>query len=97
MPADHCPRRRRLEFLDFMNQVVAAHPDRDLHIIWDNLSTHKPKDDAWLRAPPRVTLHCTPTHASWLHPNRSLVQRVEPGGVGGGQLYQPRAVATGHG
>lgn len=50
-----------------MNQVVAAHPDRDLHIIWDNLSTHKPKDDAWRRAPPRVTLHCTPTHASWLH------------------------------
>jgi transposase len=65
--ADHYQRRRRVEFLDFMNQVVAAHPDRDLHIILDNLSTHKPKDDVWLRAHPRVTLHFTPTHASWLN------------------------------
>lgn len=65
--ADHYQRRRRVEFLDFMNQVVATHPDRDLHVILDNLSTHKPKDDAWLRAHPRVTLHFTPTHASWLN------------------------------
>ena len=65
--AGHYQRRRRVEFLDFMNQVVAAHPDRDLHVILDNLSTHKPKDDAWLRAHPRVTLHFTPTHASWLN------------------------------
>jgi len=65
--ASHYQRRRRVEFLDFMNQVVAAHPERDLHVILDNLSTHKPKDDAWLRAHPRVTLHFTPTHASWLN------------------------------
>ena len=64
---DHYARRRRVEFLDFMNQVVAAHPESDLHVILDNLSTHKPKDDAWLRAHPRVTLHFTPTHASWLN------------------------------
>jgi transposase len=64
--ASHYQRRRRVEFLDFMNQVVATHPDHDLHVILDNLSTHKPKDDAWLRAHPRVTLHFTPTHASWL-------------------------------
>ena len=64
---DHYARRRRVEFLDFMNQVVAAHPEGDLHVILDNLSTHKPKDDAWLRAHPRVTLHFTPTHASWLN------------------------------
>jgi transposase len=62
--ANHYQRRRRLEFL---NKVVAAHPDRDLHIILDNLSTHKPKDDAWLRAHTRVTLHFTPTHTSWLN------------------------------
>jgi len=64
---DHYTRRRRGEFLDFMNQVVAAHPEGDLHVILDNLSTHKPKDDAWLRAHPRVKLHFTPTHASWLN------------------------------
>ena len=65
--AGHYQRRRRVEFLDFMNQVVATHPEGDLHIILDNLSTHKPKDDAWLRAHPRVHLHYTPTHASWLN------------------------------
>ena len=65
--AGHYQRRRRVEFLDFMNQVVAAHPAGDLHVILDNLSTHKPKDDAWLRAHPRVKLHFTPTHASWLN------------------------------
>jgi transposase len=64
---DHYTRRRRVEFLDFMNQVVAAHPEGDLHVILDNLSTHKPRDDAWLRAHPRVHLHFTPTHASWLN------------------------------
>ena len=50
-----------------MNQVVAAHPEGDLHVILDNLSTHKPKDDAWLQAHPRVTLHFTPPHAAWLN------------------------------
>lgn len=65
--AGHYQRRRRVEFLDFMNQVVAAHPMGQLHVILDNLSTHKPKDDAWLRAHPRVKLHYTPTHASWLN------------------------------
>ena len=60
-------RRRRVEFLDFMNQVVAAHPVGGLPVILDNLSTHQPKDDAWLRAHPRVKLHSTPTRASWLN------------------------------
>ena len=31
--AKHTKRRRRLEFLDFMNEVVADHPDQQIHII----------------------------------------------------------------
>jgi transposase len=65
--AGHYRRRRRVEFLDFMNRVVAAHPGRELHVILDNLSTHKPKHDRWLARHPRVHLHFTPTHASWLN------------------------------
>ncbi len=65
--AGHYGRRRRLEFLDFMNRVVAAHPDRELHVILDNLSTHKPKRDRWGARHPHVHLHFTPTHASWLN------------------------------
>jgi len=65
--AGHYRRRRRLEFLDFMNRVVAAHPGRELHVILDNLSTHKPKHDRWLARHPQVHVHFTPTHASWLN------------------------------
>ena len=64
--ATHAKRRRRVEFLDFMDQVVAAYPDQDLHVILDNLNTHK-NNDAWLQAHPRVAFHFTPTRASWLN------------------------------
>lgn len=63
----HYPRRRRREFLDFMNQVVAQYSDTQLHIIIDNLNTHKPKHDRWLAKHPQVHFHYTPTHASWLN------------------------------
>jgi transposase len=63
----HYRRKRRLEFLDFMNRVVAQHPDRELHVVLDNLSTHKPKHDRWLARHPLVHFHYTPTHASWLN------------------------------
>lgn len=63
----HYQRKRRREFLDFMNRVVAQYPDMELHFILDNLSTHKPKHDRWLQQHPLVHLHYTPTHASWLN------------------------------
>ncbi|MBI4310542.1 MAG: hypothetical protein HY681_02080 [Chloroflexi bacterium] len=43
-----------------MNQVVARHPDMELHVVLDNLSTHTPKRDRWLARYPRVTFHYTP-------------------------------------
>ena len=63
----HYKRRRRIEFLDFMNKVVAAHPKREIHVVLDNLSTHKPKRDMWLKRHKNVHFHYTPTHASWLN------------------------------
>jgi len=63
----HYPRRRRREFLDFMNQVVAQYPETELHVILDNLNTHKPKHDRWLAKHFNVHFHYTPTHASWLN------------------------------
>src|SRR3979409_1558198 len=42
--ASHSKRRRRVEFLDFMNTVTAAFPNRKLHVILDNLNTHKKND-----------------------------------------------------
>lgn len=63
----HYKRRRRIEFLDFMNRVVAQHQGKEIHVILDNLSTHKPKRDMWLKRHPNVHFHYTPTHASWLN------------------------------
>jgi transposase len=63
----HYARRRRREFLDFMNELVATYPDQQLHVILDNLNTHKPKQDRWLRSHPNVHLHYTPTYSSWLN------------------------------
>ena len=63
----HKKRRRRIEFLDFMNDVVAAYPDTAIHVVLDNLKTHKPKNDRWLKRHPNVHFHFTPTRASWLN------------------------------
>jgi transposase len=65
--AGHYTRRRRREFLDFMNEIVAAYPNREIHVVLDNLNTHKPKDDRWLKLHPQVHLHFTPTYSSWLN------------------------------
>jgi transposase len=63
----HYKRRRRVEFLDFMNRLVAQHPGKELHVILDNLTSHKPKQDRWLKRHLNVHFHYTPTHASWLN------------------------------
>ena len=64
--ATHSKRRRRVEFLGFMDSLVAAFPDRELHVILDNLNTHK-KNERWLKRHPKVRFHFTPTRASWLN------------------------------
>ena len=63
----HKRHRRRVEFLDFMNEIVAAYPGTAIHVVLDNLNTHKPKKDRWLKRHPNVHFHFTPTRASWLN------------------------------
>jgi transposase len=63
----HYKRRRRVEFLDFMNTIVDRHPGKQIQVILDNLSTHKPKRDRWLARHPNVRFHFTPTYSSWLN------------------------------
>jgi transposase len=60
-------RKRRVEFLEFMNEVVSDLPaEREVHVILDNYCIHK-KNDGWLAAHPNVHFHYTPTSASWLN------------------------------
>ena len=62
------PRHRRQEFLAFLRQVARAYPEVDLHLVMDNYAAHKtPEVRAWLSANPRVRVHFTPTHASWMN------------------------------
>src|SRR6266478_5618916 len=71
--AAHKKRRRRIEFLDFMNDIVAAWPDTATHVVLDNLNTRKPRNDRWLTLHPNVTFHFTPTRASWAQSGGDLV------------------------
>ena len=70
-------RKRRQEFLQFMDQVARGRladwrvvaecsTDQELHAILDSYGTHK-KCDAWLLRHPKVRFHYTPTSASWLN------------------------------
>ena len=59
--------KKRADFQAFMDEVVTEQPaDRQIHVILDNLNTHKKNED-WLAAHPNVTFHFTPTSASWLN------------------------------
>jgi transposase len=62
----HYQHRKRREFLDFMNDVVAGY-DKEIFVVLDNLNTHKPKHDRWLQLHKNVHFFYTPTHASWLN------------------------------
>jgi transposase len=67
--ADACyPRHRNGEFLAFLKQVAKAHPRVQLHVVCDNYATHShPTVKAWLAKHPRITMHFTPTSASWMN------------------------------
>lgn len=59
--------KRRVEFLEFMEQLLADLPAHQaIHVILDNYCIHK-RNDPWLAAHPNVTFHFTPTSASWLN------------------------------
>ena len=69
-----CHRHHRsLDFLAFLDRIVPAFPpDLELHVILDNVSTHKtPLIRRSLVGHPRYHLHFTPTSASWIN----LVER----------------------
>jgi transposase len=75
------PRHRHTEFLAFLKQIDRAYPAEpcrpdgagsggagELHLVMDNYAAHKhPNVSAWLAAHPRIHVHFTPTHASWMN------------------------------
>jgi transposase len=65
-----CHRRHRaIEFRGFLDTIDAnVPPELDVHLVLDNLSTHKaPTVRRWLAKRPRFHLHFTPTSSSWIN------------------------------
>ena len=61
-------RHSNVEFLDFLQILDRTYASGELHLIVDNLSVHKHENvRKWLECHPRIRLHFTPTHASWLN------------------------------
>lgn len=61
-------RRTSVNFLRFLKDVVEAFPERELHMVLDNLNIHKNEAaQRWLKRHRRVHFHYTPTHASWVN------------------------------
>jgi transposase len=60
------------DLIVFMEALAVEYPTGDVHIVWDNLNTHKngPKD-RWIafneRHGGRFHFHFTPVHASWVN------------------------------
>jgi transposase len=86
----HYTRRRRREFLDFMNEIVSEHPDSQIHVVLDNLNTHKPKQDRWLGRHPNVQLHFTPTYSSWLNQAECWFSILSRQALRGASFTSPR-------
>ncbi|HEY1168060.1 MAG TPA: IS630 family transposase, partial [Candidatus Limnocylindrales bacterium] len=61
-------RHTAADFLAFLRQVERAYPEGELHVVLDNVSSHKtPAIREWLEVHPRVSFHFTPTSASWMN------------------------------
>jgi transposase len=60
-------RNNHSTFLHFLKHLYRSNPAKHLHIIMDNLSLHKHKEITdWANKRRRLTIHYTPTYASWL-------------------------------
>lgn len=83
------------EFVAFLSDVVASQPKgREIHIILDNLSTHKTaRVRAFLEANPTVHLHFTPTYSSWLNQVELWFAKIERDVIARGVFTSVRDLA----
>jgi transposase len=73
------PRHTSAAFVEFLGNVVASQPKgREIHVIADNLSTHKTQAvRTFLLEHPNVRLHFTPTYSSWLNQVELWFSKIE--------------------
>ena len=73
------PRHTSAAFVDFLGDIVTSQPTgREIHVIADNLSTHKTQAvRTFLLAHPNVQIHFTPTYSSWLNQVELWFAKIE--------------------
>ncbi|KVZ65815.1 IS630 family transposase [Burkholderia ubonensis] len=63
-------RRTQDDLVAFMERVAVAYPGKQVHVVWDNLNTHRAQI-VWqafnARHGKRFHFHFTPLHASWVN------------------------------
>ena len=72
---------------------MAAHPGREIHVVLDNLNTHKPKEDRWLKRHANVHFHYTPTYSSWLNQVECWFSILSRQALQGGEFHNVTADA----
>ena len=72
-------RHTSAEFVAFLTDIVLNQSrGKEIHVIADNLSTHKTEHvQAFLAAHPNVHLHFTPTYSSWLNQVELWFAKIE--------------------
>jgi transposase len=88
-------RHTSADFVQFLTTVVATQAARrEIHIILDNLATHKTKQvQAFLSAHPTVRLHFTPTYSSWLNQVELWFAKIERDVIARGIFTSKRDLA----
>jgi transposase len=88
-------RHRHEEFLDFLNLLTRTYPRRELHLVLDNVSTHKtPEIEDWLGRHRRVHFHFTPTSASWMNQVETWFGILSRQAIRRGSFESVRALAA---
>lgn len=67
------------EFLSFLQDLISTQePDKEIHIILDNLSAHKTKIvQEYLKENSNLKFHFTPTYSSWLNQVELWFSKIE--------------------
>jgi transposase len=73
------PRHTSEQFVAFLTDVVASQPERrEIHVICDNVSSHKTKRvEDFLAQHRNVQMHFTPTYSSWLNQVENWFSRIQ--------------------
>jgi transposase len=67
------------QFVAFLTDLVTSQPaGREIHVICDNVSSHKTKQvETFLTEHRNVTIHYTPTYSSWLNQVENWFSRIQ--------------------